>query len=161
MCLTWHRLRGLLLCDNGTVGFTESCLFPWLGEKQGLAPSLLSIYLASVYRCCCPWTISSCGELALLSRGSAQASHCGGFSCCRARARGLAGFSSCSLRGQCCSSWALGHSPRSSGPPTQLLQGVWDSPTPGSESLSLAPAGEFFTTEPPGKSLALFFIPLL
>ena len=102
-----------------------------------------------------------CAERGPLSSCGAQASHCGGFSCCRARACGLAGFSSCSLRGQCCSSWALGHSPRSSGPPTQLLQGVWDSPTPGSESLSLAPAGEFFTTEPPGKSLALFFIPLL
>ena len=38
------------------------------------------------------------------SRSSVQASHCGGFSCCRARALGHADFSSCRL-------WALEHGP--------------------------------------------------
>ena len=70
------------------------------------------------------------------------------------RALGRAGFSSCSPR-------ALEHRPGSCGPRTQLFCGMWDSPTPGFVSLSLALAGEFFTTEPPGKPLAFFFIPLL
>ena len=70
------------------------------------------------------------------------------------RALGRAGFSSCSPR-------ALEHRPGSCGPRTQLFCGMWDSPTPGFVSLSLALAGELFTTEPPGKPLAFFFIPLL
>ena len=32
-----------------------------------------------------------------------------------------------------------------------LLHGVWDLPGPGIEPVSPALAGEFFTTEPPGK----------
>ena len=38
---------------------------------------------------------SSCSEQGLLSSWGAWASHCGGFSCCRAQALGLSGFSSC------------------------------------------------------------------
>ena len=37
---------------------------------------------------------SSCGERGLLSSCSAGASHCGGFSCCRARTLGFEGVSS-------------------------------------------------------------------
>ena len=44
---------------------------------------------------CCARAFSSCGEQGLLSSWGAQASHCGGFSCCRAWALGHAGFSSC------------------------------------------------------------------
>ena len=42
---------------------------------------------------------ASCGEGGLLLSQSegAQASHCGGFSCCRAQALGLMGFSSCGV----------------------------------------------------------------
>ena len=36
--------------------------------------------------CCLHWVFSSCGEQGLLSNCSVQASHCGGFSCCRAQA---------------------------------------------------------------------------
>ena len=39
---------------------------------------------------------SSCDELGLLFRGSVQASHCRGFSCCGAWALGQVGFSNCS-----------------------------------------------------------------
>ena len=39
---------------------------------------------------------SSCGEPGLLPSCGARASHCGGFSCCRAQALGTVGFSSCS-----------------------------------------------------------------
>ena len=77
--LTWHRQWHCWVRK-------ESCLFPWLSVKQGLTPSLLSIYLALLCLCCCLWTISSCGEQALLATGNTQASHCGGFPCCGAGA---------------------------------------------------------------------------
>ena len=54
--------------------------------------------------CCCAWAFSSCGERATLRCG-ARASHCSGFSCCRARALGVwalvvvaHGLSSCGSR---------------------------------------------------------------
>ena len=46
---------------------------------------------------------------------------------------------------QCCGSQA------------KLLLGTWDLPGPGIKPVSLALAGEFFTTEPPGKPLLSFF----
>ena len=36
---------------------------------------------------CCAWAFSSCSELELLSSSGAWASHCHGFSCCRAQTR--------------------------------------------------------------------------
>ena len=74
-------------------------------------------------------------SLVAVTRGycscGAQASHRGGFSCCRtqALARGLRG----------CGTWAL------------LLGGMWDLPRPGIEPLSPSLAGSFLTTGPPGK----------
>ena len=38
--------------------------------------------------CCCVWAFSSCSKPGQLSSCSAQASHCSGFSCCRAQALG-------------------------------------------------------------------------
>ena len=38
--------------------------------------------------CFCMWAFSSCGGWGLLSSCGAQASHCGGFSCCKAWALG-------------------------------------------------------------------------
>ena len=49
---------------------------------------------------CCTWAFSSCGEWGLISSCSALASHCGGFSCCRAQALGHRDFSSCSIWAQ-------------------------------------------------------------
>ena len=46
---------------------------------------------------CCASAFSSCGERGLLSTRSAQASHCSGFSCCRAQEHGL---SSCGAQAQ-------------------------------------------------------------
>ena len=37
---------------------------------------------------CCTWAFSSCGERGVALRCAAQASHCGGFSCCGAQALG-------------------------------------------------------------------------
>ena len=71
---------------------------------------------------------------------SARASHCDGFSCCRARGLGArasvvvaCGLSSCGSR-------------------AQLLHSMWDLPGPGLEPVSPALAGGFLTTAPPGKS---------
>ena len=78
-------------------------------------------------------------------RCGAQASRCGGFSCCGARALGAwasvvvaRGLSSCGAR-------------------ASLLRGMWDLPGPGLEPVSPALAGGFLTTVPPGKSLKGIF----
>ena len=62
-------------------------------------------------------------------RWGARASHCGGFSCCRARALECR-LSSCGTR-------------------AQLLHGMQDLPGPGLEPVSPALAGGFITTAPP------------
>ena len=62
---------------------------------------------------------------------AAWASHCGGFSCCGARAL--------LRRLRSCGAWA------------SLLHGMWDLPGPGLEPVSPALAGGFLTTAPPGK----------
>ena len=48
------------------------------------------------------------------------------------------------------------HSLSSCGAQAWLLPGVWDLPGSGIKPVSPALAGRFFTTEPPGKSEALF-----
>ena len=49
----------------------------------------LFVYLLAVLGlCCCVEAFSSCGEQGLLFHCGARASHCGGFSCCGARALG-------------------------------------------------------------------------
>ena len=63
-----------------------------------------------------------------------------------ARAIGYKGFSSCNP-------WAPGHRLRSCGTRAQLPRRTWDLPAPGTSPVSLALAGGFFTTEPPGKLL--------
>ena len=79
-------------------------------------------------------------------RCSAQASHCGGFSYCRARALG-AWASVVVARGlSSCGTWAL------------LLQGMWDLSGLGIKPLSPALAGGVLTTAPPGKSQPCFFL---
>ena len=80
---------------------------------------------------------------ALGLRCRVRASHCGGFSCCGARALGWRasvvvahGFSSCSLR-------ALEHRLSSCGTRAQLLRGMWDLPGPGIKPVSPALASGF------------------
>ena len=48
---------------------------------------VINLFLAVLGVRCFVWTFSGCGERGLLCCG-ARASHCGGFSCCRARALG-------------------------------------------------------------------------
>ena len=83
--------------------------------------------------------------------GGAWASHCGGFSRCRARALG-AWASIVVARGlSSCGSQALEHRLSSCGTWAQLLCGMWDLPGPGLEPVSPALAGGFLTTASPGK----------
>ena len=91
-------------------------------------------------------------------RCGARASHCSGFSCCRAWAPGARasvvvarGLSSCGLQ-------ALEHKLSSCGTRAQLLRGMWDLPGPGLEPVSPALAGRFLTTAPPGKPPAGGFL---
>ena len=64
---------------------------------------LIYLFLAALGLCCCTWAFSSCSKRRLLF--IARASHCGGFSCCGARALGTwasvvvaHGLSSCGSR---------------------------------------------------------------
>ena len=74
---------------------------------------LLKLFLSAPCHCCFPWAF--CGF-------SAQASHCGGFSYCRAQALERAGFSSC-------------------GTLAVLPGGLWNLPGPGIDPVSHALAG--------------------
>ena len=64
--------------------------------------------------------------------------YCSGCFCCGTWALGCLGVSSCG-------SWALAQAQQSG------LMGMWDPPGPGVRPVSPALAGEFFSTEPPGK----------
>ena len=83
-------------------------------------------------------------SLVVTSRGyfscGAWASHCGGFSCCRA--------------------WALGHKLSSCGTGAKLLLCMWDLPRPRIKPMSPALTGGFFTIEPPGKTPKMIHINL-
>ena len=98
----------------------------------------LKIYLF-IRGCGYQWAFSSCKQWGLLTSCSAQASHCGGFPCCRARAAGA----------QASGVAALGLS--SCGTQAWLLYGLCSLSRPGIKPMSLALAG-FLSTGPRGKS---------
>ena len=66
-------------------------------NRLTLLKKCLCVFLAVLGLLCCMQPFSSCGERGLLSTRSAQASHCSGFSCCRAQEHGL---SSCGAQAQ-------------------------------------------------------------
>ena len=89
---------------------------PWLrnflwkvgvGGGKGLLKESIYVWLRWVFVVVCE-AFSRCGEQGLLSSYGVEASHCSGFSCCRAWALGLMGFSSCNA-------WALERRPGSCG----------------------------------------------
>ena len=89
-------------------------------------------------------------QAGLLSSCGAQASHCGGFSCCRTQSR------ACGL-----SSWgspALEHRLNRCRTHDKLLLSMWHLPGSGIEPMSPALAGRFFSTETPGKPPQPFLI---
>ena len=95
----------------------------------------------------CVRAFSSCSEQGLLSSCGARASHCGGFSCCRAWVLRHAGFSRCST-----SRWALECGFSSYDARASLPHGMWNLPGPGIKPVFPALAGRFLTTGPPEKS---------
>ena len=115
------------------------------------------------YLCVCPCLFIAGSSLPLMGfslvaarggaplRCSAWASHCGGFSCCRARAVRRVGFSSCGFG-------ALEHRLSSCGTWVLLPRGMWDLPGPGIEPVSPALAGRFFTSGPPRKPITCIFL---
>ena len=84
-------------------------------------------------------------------RCGAWASHCGGFSCCRAQALGMRASVVVARGLSSCGSWALECRPSSCGTRAWLLRGMWDLPGPGLKPVSPALAGRFSTAAPPGK----------
>ena len=82
---------------------------------------------------------------------SVRASHCGGFSCCRAWASGAQASVVVACGLSRCGSWVVEHRLSSCGAWAQLLRGMWDLPGPRLEPMSPALAGRFLTTAPPGK----------
>ena len=90
--------------------------------------------------CCCPQSFSSWGV---------WASHCGGFSSCRARGLEHAGLA------------IAGHRLSSYGTQASLLFDMWNLPGAAIGSRSPPLAGRFLTTGPPGKSQTRYFKHLL
>ena len=90
-------------------------------------------------------------------RCGAQVSHCGGFSCCRARALGAQALVVVARRLSSCGLQALECRLSSCGARALLLHGMWDPPGPELEPVSPALAGRFLTTAPPGKSKSIIF----
>ena len=130
---------------------------------------LYYLLLAALGLHCCVGFLQLQREGATLHCG-VRASHCGGFSCCAARALGAwasvivaRGLSSCGSRAlerrlSSCGSQALERRLSSCGTWAQLLRGMWDLPGPGLEPVSPALAGRFLTTASPGKSYpAVYF----
>ena len=91
---------------------------------------------------------------------SAQASHCGGLSCCGAQALGSWASAVVAHRLSTCGSWSLEHRLQQLWCMGQLLCGMWDLPGLGLEPASPALAGGFPTTAPPGKPYMTFRINL-
>ena len=88
------------------------------------------------------WATLCCG---------AQASRCGGFSCCGARALGSWASVVVAHGLSSCGSQALECRLSSCGALAELLCGMWGLLGPGIEPVSPALAGRFPTTAPPGK----------
>ena len=80
-----------------------------------------------------------------------RASHCSGFSRCRALSLGVQASVVVARGLSSYGSQALERKLSSCGAQAQLLRSIWDLPGPGLEPVSLALAGGFLTTAPPGK----------
>ena len=114
------------------------------------------IYFIYFYFWLCQAFVAVCGlSLVAVSgatlRCGVQASHCGGFSCCRAWALGARASVVVAHRLSSCGSRALERRLSSCGARAQLLHSMCDPPGPGLEPVPLALAGGFLTTAPPAK----------
>ena len=98
----------------------------------------LNLFLVMLDLCCCAGVFATCGEWGLVSSCSGWASHCSGFSCCRA--------------------WVLGLDLSSCGTVVQGLavQHMESYQTRGQMCVPVLAVG-FLTMGPPGKSFKFFF----
>ena len=137
-----------------TYSSTPAWKSPWTEEPDRLqsivsqrvgpdwSDSVLCIYVRTLFLAvlglrCCAKPFSSCSNWGLLSSWAVWASHCGGFSCCRA--------------------WALGHvGLRSCGAQAYLPHGKWNLLRLGIKSMSPTLAGGFLITGPVGKSTLVY-----
>ena len=103
--------------------------------RVGLLAAYFFFLLVALGLHVCMQAFPSCGT---------QASHCGGFSCCRAQALGAQTSVGMVRRLSSFGSWA------------QLLCSFWDLPRPGIELVSPALAGGFLSTVPTRKSCFCF-----
>ena len=94
-------------------------------------------------------------------RCGAWASHCGGFSCCGARALGAQASVVVAHRLSSCGWRALERRLSSCGAWASLLRGMWDLPRPGLGPMSPALAGRFLSIAPRGKPQLKTFLDLL
>ena len=108
-----------------TIIYIKKSIF-WLLRIFPCFDIFNSLFVAALGLHYCIWTFSI--ECRILS-SCVQASHCGGFSCCRA--------------------WALERRLSSCG--TQLFRRMWNLPGPKIEPMSPALACSFLTTRPPRK----------
>ena len=129
-------------------------LFIYLSIYLFLTFKKLFIYLfmAVLGLRCYVWAFLQLRRAGATLRCGARASHCGGFSCCGARALGAWASVVVAPRLSSCGLWALEHRLSSCGAWAQLLRTMWDLPRPGLKPMSPALAGGFLTIAPPGKS---------
>ena len=116
---------------------------------------ILFIYLLLIFGCV-ESSLLHTGFLQLWRAGAtlrccAQASHCGGSSCCRAQALGVRASVVVAHGLRSCGSQALERRLSTCGAQAQLLYSMWYLPRPGLKPVSPALAGGFLTTAPPGK----------
>ena len=106
----------------------------------GCAGSLLLLGLFSRYE-----------KRGLLSSCGVRASHCSGFSCCRAQALGHAGFHSCSP-------WAPEHRLNSCGTRVKLLCSMWDLSGSSIEPMSPALVVDSLPLSQQGQPISGYFL---
>ena len=106
----------------------------------GCAGSLLLLGLFSRYE-----------KQGLLSSCGVRASHCSGFSCCRAQALGHAGFHSCSP-------WAPEHRLNSCGTRVKLLCSMWDLSGSSIEPVSPALVVDSLPLSQQGQPISGYFL---
>ena len=128
----------------------------WLRDHLIYVIGIINLFIYLFIYGCIGSSLLHVGLLQLRREGAAlrcgvRASHCGGFSCCRAQALGARasvvvarGLSSCGSRD-------LENRLSSCGAQAQLLRGMRDLSGPGLVPMSPALAGGFLTTAPPGK----------
>ena len=125
-----------------------------LGKFSFLKKVLINFFLAVLGLRCCEWAFLWLGEQGLPCSRAAQASHRGGFSCCRAQAPGCTGLSACGSR-------ALEHRLNICGAQAQLSHSIGNLPRSGRSMQEIHVScigGGFFVTQPPGRPWEIFYL---